>query len=489
MNANQIDRISAKILSEQAIPMDKLLSQEKAKAAKPSKTIAKQMPADVNAAMDAKKIAKFFVDHKHDIMMAAEIGALLIPIPGVNVAISTAIAGADAAMYWNEGDKYTAGFIATLTAIPVIGSLAVKIPGVKQLGAKGIAALAKKMKLIKAGKKPALSATEKTVIQQLGKNQKLVTAETSKYYAKKIAAKKAAKTVGKTAATTVANYTVSKTAWNWVYKNTGIQQAEIASLIEPTLKQLASKAGKLKTVESKLSIETIIREEIQLAKEQLQLKSKKPVTPKPAVKPKQTTPVKPKTTPKTSTIPGTGEYTSDDALMRLINDTSTSGKVTISIVAVLGLLAAYKGYRIAKFKINMFRKQFSMFSKNPSGFIKSWKSGSLKQDIMKSKSFNKLSKEERENILNAIDNPQAMTNAVALNIDDMATQFMAGKISAADMKAVLPEESLARYGKMIDKIERNRAHNVNIPKGVTTAAEKPVAKPAPKVSYTMTPKK
>ena len=507
---SDFDRVSKLILSEQAIPMKDLMSQEKAKAKKASlkgsNTIAQTMAADVNASMDAKKIGKFFSDHRHEVMGALEIAALLIPVPGVNVAISTAIAGADAAMYWNEGDKYTAGFVATLSAIPLIGTLALKIPGVKQLGAKGIIMLAKKMKLIKAGKKPALTAAEQTVIKQLGKHQKLVTTETSKYYAKKVAAKQAGKQavvkkagkVAKGVASSAANYVASRAVWNSVYTSSGIQQSEIAALIEPSLKRLFQ-SKKLKTAEGKLSIETIIREEIQAIKEQLTItkptatkptKPTKPTTTKTTATPPpaaKTTASKPTATTKDST--NTGQYTSDDAFKKLIDNSSSSGKVTIGVLAILGGLAVYKGYRFAKFKINLVRNSLKIFNKNPSDFIKLWQSGKLEQELMSANSFKKLSKKEQDRLLSLLRNPKAMTNTVALSVDDMAAQFMAGKISAADLKAVLPADSLARYENIIDKIERDRTLQVNIPKGITTAAEKPVAKPAPRISYTMTPKK
>lgn len=418
---SQLDRASFKILNEQTAPSINAAQYRQAMNTKPEMR-SKQQQAILKGGMHAE----WWNTYKHDVMMAAEIGALFIPVAGP--AISMGVAALDAKMYWDEGDKYTGGFVAAMTAIPLIGSLAIKIPGVKQLGAKGISALAKKMKLIKAGKKPALTATEKTVIQQLGKNQKLVASETSKYYAKKIAAKKAGKKVATTAAKATGNYVAARNVWDWVYKNAGVQQAEIAALIDPSLKRLSA-TRKLKTAESKFSIKTIIREELRMLREQ-------------PVAAQDTT--------------DTGQYTSDDAFKRLVNNTSDTGKVTVAILAVLGGLAVYKGYRFAKFKINLVRNALNTFNKNPAGFIKSWQAGKLEQELLNSKMFKRLPKAEQDRLLFLLRNPKAMTQTVALSVDDMITQYANGTISAAELKSVLPAESLAKYQSIIDSIEASR---------------------------------
>jgi hypothetical protein len=79
----------------------------------------------------------------HTLMSIAQIGTSFIPFVGPF--ISAGIGLADAKMYYSEGDKKTAGITAALSMIPFVGSLISKIPGVKQLGSKGISLLASKL--------------------------------------------------------------------------------------------------------------------------------------------------------------------------------------------------------------------------------------------------------------------------------------------------------------------------------------------------------
>ena len=75
----------------------------------------------------------------HTVMTVLAIGAIFIPLAGPF--ISAGIGLADAALYYKKGDKKTAGLTAAFSMIPFIG----KIPGVKQLGSKGMALLASKL--------------------------------------------------------------------------------------------------------------------------------------------------------------------------------------------------------------------------------------------------------------------------------------------------------------------------------------------------------
>jgi len=79
----------------------------------------------------------------HDFMAVLAIGAAFIPVAGIF--ISAAIGMADAALYYNEGDKNTAGLVAGLSMLPFVGKIVAKIPGIKELGTKGMAALAGKL--------------------------------------------------------------------------------------------------------------------------------------------------------------------------------------------------------------------------------------------------------------------------------------------------------------------------------------------------------
>jgi hypothetical protein len=79
----------------------------------------------------------------HTLMTILAIGTAFIPVAGPF--ISAGIGLSDAAMYYKEGDTKTAGLTAALSMLPFVGSVVSKIPGVKQLGVKGMAALASKL--------------------------------------------------------------------------------------------------------------------------------------------------------------------------------------------------------------------------------------------------------------------------------------------------------------------------------------------------------
>lgn len=192
---------------------------------------------DNKLGITTKDRADFWNEYKHEILMAAEIGSLFIP--GAGPFISAGIASADAALYWNEGDRYTAGFIATLSLIPVIGSLAAKLPGVKQLGAAGIRKLAVKMSKIKAGAKPAISKAEWAIIKNLSKHQREVVSATKQYLAKKGAKITAggSKLAG-SAAQGAATYAVAKPTWDKLYTGAGFDIDDIESQTEPLWQQL-----------------------------------------------------------------------------------------------------------------------------------------------------------------------------------------------------------------------------------------------------------
>ena len=98
-----------------------------------------------DAAMDsqAKAISNLPSEYKHTLMTIFGIGTTFIPFVGPFIA--TAIGLADASLYYREGDKKTAGVVATFSMLPFVGSIVSKIPGIKQLGTKGMALLASKL--------------------------------------------------------------------------------------------------------------------------------------------------------------------------------------------------------------------------------------------------------------------------------------------------------------------------------------------------------
>jgi hypothetical protein len=79
----------------------------------------------------------------HDRNAILGVASLLIPVVGPY--ISTGIGLYDASLTYKEGKKTEAALTFTFSLLPTIGSIVSKIPGVKQLGQKGMIALADKI--------------------------------------------------------------------------------------------------------------------------------------------------------------------------------------------------------------------------------------------------------------------------------------------------------------------------------------------------------
>jgi hypothetical protein len=194
---------------------------------------------DFDKELGGPGLRQFWKDYHHEIMTVAEIGALFIPYVGP--LISAGIAMTDAKMYWDEGDKYTAGLIAVLTAIPVIGSLAARIPGVRKLSAKAIKAIAKKITLLRSGEKVAFSAAERPIVKGLGKNGPLINKEVRAYTKRLGRNKKIVKTVAGGGGA-VATYKVGTATWDPIYSKSGLDIVDIESQTEPTWEKLKKMA-------------------------------------------------------------------------------------------------------------------------------------------------------------------------------------------------------------------------------------------------------
>jgi hypothetical protein len=81
----------------------------------------------------------------HTTMAIFQIGTAFIPFVGPFIAAG--IGALDAALYYKEGDNTSAALAGVFSLLPAVGTIVRKIPGVKQLGTKGMAALAKKISL------------------------------------------------------------------------------------------------------------------------------------------------------------------------------------------------------------------------------------------------------------------------------------------------------------------------------------------------------
>jgi hypothetical protein len=123
-------------------------------------------------ARDAQAAINWYKQNSHDVNQVLQIGTAFIPVVGPF--ISAGIGLVDASMYSNEGRKGEAGVAAFFALLPGIGSVVSKVPGVKQLGQKGMQALASKL-LTKA----PLSAVEQGVVNGINLNKALIKQETS----------------------------------------------------------------------------------------------------------------------------------------------------------------------------------------------------------------------------------------------------------------------------------------------------------------------
>jgi RNA-binding protein YhbY len=105
------------------------------------------------------------------------LAALAIPIPFLNVAISSGIMAYDAKQYYDEGDTKTAGLMLMFSLLPAVGPIIGKaIPGIAKLGTSGMSSLAAKVRI---GSK-ALNPTEIEVLEGIAKNRQLIQAEMGK---------------------------------------------------------------------------------------------------------------------------------------------------------------------------------------------------------------------------------------------------------------------------------------------------------------------
>lgn len=111
----------------------------------------------------------------HTLAIIMGIGTAFIPIVGPF--ISAGIGLADAALYYKEGDTKTAGMVAMFSLMPGVGAIVGKIPGVKQLGAKGMAALAPKISKGASN----LTKLEAEVVEAISQNSNLIQQELNTY--------------------------------------------------------------------------------------------------------------------------------------------------------------------------------------------------------------------------------------------------------------------------------------------------------------------
>ena len=91
-------------------------------------------------------------------------------VPTVGPYLSTGISLYDAKLYYDEGDKISAGVMVAFSLLPYVGSVVSKIPQVKELGQKGMIALASKI----ARGTPITDTVELAVMQGINTNSSIV---------------------------------------------------------------------------------------------------------------------------------------------------------------------------------------------------------------------------------------------------------------------------------------------------------------------------
>lgn len=108
----------------------------------------------------------------HTVMTILQIGTAFIPLVGPF--ISAGIGLADAAMYYNEGDKKTAGLVGMFSIIPGIGGLASKM-GLGTVSSKVLGEIGKKI-----GMGTKLTTGEAQIVNKIAKNKQLLQSEIDK---------------------------------------------------------------------------------------------------------------------------------------------------------------------------------------------------------------------------------------------------------------------------------------------------------------------
>jgi hypothetical protein len=98
------------------------------------------------------------------------LGIATIIIPYIGPLLSSGFGLLDAELYYKEGDTKTAALVGAFALLPGFGAVVSKIPGVKQLGVKGMSLLASK---ISKGKK-ITSSLEILVINEINRYKDLV---------------------------------------------------------------------------------------------------------------------------------------------------------------------------------------------------------------------------------------------------------------------------------------------------------------------------
>jgi hypothetical protein len=116
-------------------------------------------------------------EFKHQYLMWMSVASSFIP--GIGLMLSSGIMLADAAAYYQEGNRLEAGYSAIFALLPAALKGVSKIPFIQKLGARGMAALAEKLA---TSKYSLLQKTEIYAIQELVKYKDLIKRDLETYF-------------------------------------------------------------------------------------------------------------------------------------------------------------------------------------------------------------------------------------------------------------------------------------------------------------------
>ena len=119
-----------------------------------------------------QNIVNWVEEHPHEVNTIGQLATYFIPYVGP--AISSGIGLYDAKLYYDEGDKKTAGLVAVFSFIPAVGGLATKL-GLTKWTAKALGEIGKKLSL---GQK--LLPAEAKVASRVAQYKNLISAEMKK---------------------------------------------------------------------------------------------------------------------------------------------------------------------------------------------------------------------------------------------------------------------------------------------------------------------
>ena len=176
-------------IQESNLKLEKRLLSEQVKATLTPSNQPSNLQATTNVQSRTINPTKGSQPADHDLNQIFAFGALFIPVVGPFISIGIGLS--DALAYANEGKDGEAGVSAFFALLPGIGSVVGKIPGIKQLGQKGMQALVTKL----ASKVP-LNAVEQGVVTGINLNKELIKRETNNVV-KNIASKAVGKMTSK----------------------------------------------------------------------------------------------------------------------------------------------------------------------------------------------------------------------------------------------------------------------------------------------------